>query len=941
EFGNRGTVLLDPEDIILGGPESNTSLENSEGDIVLQADNDITINENIERDSSVQLQAGRNININANINTSSGNQDINLFGNNGEINSANRSDGVASINQLDGTTLNAGNGAINIQLGNLGEVGDINLANLTTTGQVLVNANGGNIARVSENSLIIAGNGLFLTKGSGGIGLESQPLRLNVDFLEAVAGNSGVFFNLGSNTVNIGGVSEEVNGISTIAGGDIVLKSTNNVNATEDIFADVADVALGGNIEIEANNLNITNGAQISASTFGSGDAGKVDIKVTDTIIFDGVSSDGFASGAIIGVGEGAAGNVGNINIETNSLRVTNGAQISVITLGDGNVGGIDITANNAVFGGVSTNGVSGAFSIVGAEAEGDAAGLSITTSSLEVTNGAQISSNTLGQGTAGNISIQADSSLIISEDSQISTLTENTADGGNIIIVSPENIDFQGDGEIIVSSSGSGNPGNIITTIDPIPNQEIPGIPPNTSSQNNLPPISRDLLQKITTPSVRDRIPEIITQQLLPLALNTKYNINTLTVGTNVKLTSILEQNLNNEYSYYFGENLSKQLLNQKSLREVLKDLANKTGTESAIVYVKVYPEHLQLKLYTKNENEPIIKIISPVKRKELMKVLLKFRAYITSPAHRRSNSYLTPAQTLYDLLITPISKELEAANIKTLLFSMDKGLRTLPIAALHDGKQFLIEKYSLGLIPSFSLIDTRYRKYELQNTQVLAMGASQFIKQNPLPSVPIELETISEQLWQGSQFINEDFTKSNLLAQRQNYPYPIIHLATHAEFRPGKASNSYIQLWGSEQIKLDEMRKLGWNKPTVELLVLSACRTAVGDKNAELGFAGLAIGSGVKSVLASIWYVSDEATLGLMTEFYVHLNNVKVKAEALRQAQLAMLRGEVVITEGNLIISRGNMVVELPPNLRNLGNLKFSHPYYWSGFTMIGSPW
>ena len=135
---------------------------------------------------------------------------------------------------------------------------------------------------------------------------------------------------------------------------------------------------------------------------------------------------------------------------------------------------------------------------------------------------------------------------------------------------------------------------------------------------------------------------------------------------------------------------------------------------------------------------------------------------------------------------------------------------------------------------------MDTNYRS--LQNAKVLAMGASQFIKQNPLPSVPVELETIFEQLWQGrgSQFINEDFTKNNLLTQRQDYPYPIIHLATHAEFRPGKASNSYIQLWGSEQIKLDEMRELGWAQPTVELLVLSACRTAVGDKNAELGFSG-----------------------------------------------------------------------------------------------------
>ncbi|MGD1701597.1 filamentous hemagglutinin N-terminal domain-containing protein [Dapis sp. BLCC M229] len=171
-FGNPGTILLDPENIILGGSESNTSLENSEGNIILQADNDITINEKIETTESVEFKAGRSINLNADIDTSVGNGNIDLFGNNDEMNLANRSDGKASINQLDGTTLNAGSGTINIELGNLGEVGDINLANLTTTGQVLVNANGGNIVRVSENSLINAGSVLFQTSSTGGIGLE-------------------------------------------------------------------------------------------------------------------------------------------------------------------------------------------------------------------------------------------------------------------------------------------------------------------------------------------------------------------------------------------------------------------------------------------------------------------------------------------------------------------------------------------------------------------------------------------------------------------------------------------------------------------------------------------------------------------------------------------------------------------------------------------------
>jgi Uncharacterized protein conserved in bacteria len=136
--------------------------------------------------------------------------------------------------------------------------------------------------------------------------------------------------------------------------------------------------------------------------------------------------------------------------------------------------------------------------------------------------------------------------------------------------------------------------------------------------------------------------------------------------------------------------------------------------------------------------------------------------------------------------------------------------------------------------------------------------------------------------------------------------------------------------------------VRELGWNQPPkVELLVLSACKTAVGDEGVELGFAGLAVQAGVKSVLASLWYVSDEGTLGLMAEFYHHLKVAPIKAEALRQAQIAMIKGQVRIENGRLILSNLNKELELPPELAKLGNENLSHPYYWSAFTMIGSPW
>ena len=436
------------------------------------------------------------------------------------------------------------------------------------------------------------------------------------------------------------------------------------------------------------------------------------------------------------------------------------------------------------------------------------------------------------------------------------------------------------------------------------------------------------------TEPSIKNTTD---TQQILKI-IDTP-NANPLTVATGSdQVITMLEQSRTNEYSNYFGTDFNEQSLSTKNVRDVLTDMANQTGKESAIVYINAYSDQLQIILYTK-DGQPTIKTIPAANRKELMKVALKLRAHITNPSRRFTNSYLPPAQQLYDWLIAPISAELAAANIDTLLFSMDEGLRTLPVAVLHDGSQFLIEKYSISLIPSVSLMDTNYRP--LQDTHVLAMGASEFTSQNSLPAVPVELETISQKLWQGRQFLNEDFTRNNLLNERKNYPYPIIHLATHAEFLPGKASNSYIQLWGAEQIKLDQVRELGWNEPSVELLVLSACRTAVGDKNAELGFAGLAVAAGVRSALASIWYVSDEGTLGLMTEFYTHLNNVKIKAEALRQAQLAMLRGEVVIVDGELRGSGARGVVALPSAFGKFSNQNFSHPYYWAGFTMVGSPW
>jgi CHAT domain-containing protein len=344
--------------------------------------------------------------------------------------------------------------------------------------------------------------------------------------------------------------------------------------------------------------------------------------------------------------------------------------------------------------------------------------------------------------------------------------------------------------------------------------------------------------------------------------------------------------------------------------------------------------PQESHLELFLVTARGPIIH--QPVFSATQTRVLAKaedFRQAIVSPTGR----YLNPAQQMYQWLVKPLEPYLQAEKINNLVFLADVGLRSLPYAALHDGQEFLVTQYSIGLMPSLSLTDTRYNN--INHAQVLAMAASKFTDptQADLPAATVEAEAITQKLWQGQSFLNETFTLENLKRQRQRQPFGIIHLATHAAFNPGESKDSYIQLWDT-RLSLDQVRQLGWNDPPAELVVLSACETALGDEKAELGFAGFAVQAGVKSVLGSLWSVSDGGTLALITEFYQQLRTVPIKAEALKQAQLAMLQKQVYIDNHQLHWSNGT--VPLPREMQG-ENPDLSHPYYWSGFTIIGSPW
>ena len=407
------------------------------------------------------------------------------------------------------------------------------------------------------------------------------------------------------------------------------------------------------------------------------------------------------------------------------------------------------------------------------------------------------------------------------------------------------------------------------------------------------------------------------------------------------------LDARFTNSFVQYFGQTASPPTRSLNEAREMMQKIQQETGAIPALIYVFFYPANLassqesllpqpndQLELVLVTGNGKAIARQVPVTREQVLKVAQEFRSTVTNV--RNNLGYLSPSQQLYQWLVAPLEADLQAQKVNNLVFVMDTGLRSLPVAALHDGQGFLVERYSVGLMPSLSLTDTRY--VDIRNAKVLAMGADNFTDQKPLPAVPMELALITGQLWSGKSFLNEAFTLEKLKQLRASEPFGIIHLATHGAFKPGKPSNSYIQLW-NKKLQLDQVRELGLNDPPAQLLVLSACRTALGDEEAELGFAGLAVQAGVKSALASLWSVDDEATLGLMASFYEQLKKAPIKAEALRQAQLAMLTGKTRMEGGKLLTEYGNF--PLSPQLAKSGNRNLIHPYYWSAFMLIGNPW
>lgn len=287
-----------------------------------------------------------------------------------------------------------------------------------------------------------------------------------------------------------------------------------------------------------------------------------------------------------------------------------------------------------------------------------------------------------------------------------------------------------------------------------------------------------------------------------------------------------------------------------------------------------------------------------------------------------------LLHAQQLHQWLLAPLEPRLKASGVTQLVFVPDTALRNLPMAVLHDGERFLGDTYALALAPGLVLSPSIQSSGS--RPRLLLAGLSQATSQvpglpqgsdsfPPLPAVEQELENLRRRT-SATLLLNDQFTSQALRQALQTGDYSVVHLATHGQFS-SDPSHTFLLTGRRQRIPVDQLPELLQPSQrrtgnTLDLLVLSACQGALGDNDANLGLAAVAVRSGASSTLASLWSVNDQATALFMEAFYRHWLQDGTsgrpigKAEALRLAQA---------------------------DLRNTND--YHHPYYWAPFTLLGN--
>jgi CHAT domain-containing protein len=334
------------------------------------------------------------------------------------------------------------------------------------------------------------------------------------------------------------------------------------------------------------------------------------------------------------------------------------------------------------------------------------------------------------------------------------------------------------------------------------------------------------------------------------------------------------------------------------------------------------------------------------PITAVELNRKVLQFRQVLLDPQ-------LDPrplAEELYKILVGPMAEDLRQAHAQTLMWSLDGTLRYLPISALYDGKQYLIENYRVSVM---TLASTARLKDQPDAKRLgVGFGVTKASEGAPaLPWVSAELAGIiatkpgDAGALRGEVDLDGAFTQQSM-RQALLKRYAVVHIASHFRFQPGNDTQSYLLLGNGDHLSLAELRTSANLFGGVQLLTLSACNTGMGDGTEVEGFGTLAQRQGAKAVVATLWPVADRSTSLLMQSFYQNWQSEPgiTKLEALRQAQLEILHGSG--KPGAAPINRGfgledNKDGGLPgahPFVAD-PDTPYAHPYYWAPFFLMGN--
>ncbi len=344
-----------------------------------------------------------------------------------------------------------------------------------------------------------------------------------------------------------------------------------------------------------------------------------------------------------------------------------------------------------------------------------------------------------------------------------------------------------------------------------------------------------------------------------------------------------------------------------QEACLDVVPVDINQVDPKAAIVYTLVLEDRLSVILHL--PNQPLQHFSTAVSARDVSDIATQLRQQLVIRSRRE---FFPLGEAVYGWLIAPARDAIDQSGIETLVFVLDGPLQNIPMAALYDGDRFLIEDYAVALTPGLKLLNPQ--PWDTSKLKALVAGITESQQgRSPLPYVGEEVKKIEDSIRRHTVLLDQAFTQEALSTRLNATAYPIVHVATHGQFG-STPEETYLVAWG-ELINVRDVSQmlqahLG-DREGIELLVLSACETASGDRQAALGLTGVAIKAGARSTVGSLWAINDEATSQFVGYFYKQLVQPGMsRSEAMRSAQLQMLNDP-----------------------------EYKHPIYWAPYILLGS--